>query len=268
MIALLQSGVPEHREPALSVIASVAASAEHKLHAFAERLLPELASFLSQAPPSDPLPPEVKARAIECAGLLFGCVPKETALFLAPALASTALAALTESSTELREFTFGFFGHLADAIGPAAAELLPRVVPVAAALCVEDDMEGEMPGKRGGDEEDEEGEEGGMQLDVRTGVTEEKCSAAHCIASLAKACGAAFMPFMADARKAAESCAKHAYPEVRRVGLGPLPVCTPRLLPTESQSPADGLEYAPWPVFREKKCCLERTQLRYACDVC
>ena len=70
---------------------------------------------------------DARARATECAGLLLGCVDRDRALHFAPGLARAALPALGTDSPELREYTFGFFSHLFEAVGPAAAELLPAV---------------------------------------------------------------------------------------------------------------------------------------------
>jgi len=230
LLALLEHGAaaqPRLLEPALSVVASVASAAERRLAGYAEGLLPALEGLLARPGPG--VTADARARATECAGLLLGCVDRDRALHFAPGLARAALPALGTDSPELREYTFGFFSHLFEAVGPAAAELLPAVAAAAMAACRQDDGCGDGGGGGGGGgDSDGDGDGGGDSdsdgdsdggrgrlMEVRTGVMEEKCSAAQCLGKMARHAGPAFLPLLPEVVPLLETLATYFHPHVR-----------------------------------------------------
>ena len=225
--ALMHTDDPHLREPVLSVVASVAASAEGHFAPHAEALLPLMPHLMAA---SGPGAPEVRARATECAGLLLSCLGPDRAVTLAQEPARVALQALASTSShELREYCFGFFGQLAEAAPALAGDVLAAVLPAALAATEQDDGAptrvgpggggrgggaGESSGAEGSDSDDED--DSALQLAaVRTGLVEEKCAATQCIGKLAGAAGAAFGPSLPAACRAVEAMCGHFHEEVR-----------------------------------------------------
>ena len=162
---------------------------------------------------------------------------------------ASALAGLQLELPELREYTYGFFGQLAELIGAEIAPIVPQLLPrlletinnedtisfdspeekegglkaVARALSkgVTND-DGPCDGDGEGEEEESEEEDddsddddGGPTLSIRTALLDEKASAAHCISELAKHAGAAFAPHIDACMPPMLNATGYFHPDVR-----------------------------------------------------
>lgn len=145
---------------------------------------------------------------------------------------------------ELREYTFGFFGQMAELMGPEIALLLPPLLPhliraIQQEECAElsaderarllarlgpdvdgeddDELEG-LEGDAGDDddeEEDEEDDDDGGLPGVHTALLDEKAAAVHCVGACAAYGGAAFAPHIEGVMGPLLGCADHFHSDVR-----------------------------------------------------
>jgi len=278
--------------PALSLLAAVAAAAGRGFAPLAPNVLPALSHLMaSRGTSAGAL--SARARATECAGLVVGSLSRDEASRWLPTLAEGAIWALgpamdsnpastdahpatgasrvARAGVELREHAFGFFGAAAPVAAPSlAAQLLAAAGPAALAALGADDGPARGVGRRDrGDDGDDGGGDGpstssggssegrdgggGLALQVRSGLVDEKAAALLCLGRLHRAvcpprptpqptsafdpAAAGFDPAAASAAappprapppdealllrsfEAAEAASDHFHPDVRRQAL-------------------------------------------------
>lgn len=128
------------QESALSTIASVAATAEGHFSRYAAATLPVLKHFMMY---TTDVHLATRARATECLGLVCAALGREAVRPVLGEYLPLALQGLQLDYAELREYTYGFFAALADALGPEIAQYLEVVVPAAVDSVDSNDMEAE-----------------------------------------------------------------------------------------------------------------------------
>jgi len=233
LLHLLRTSPLKIQEMVLSAIASVAASAQGSpvFLGYAQQLLPLLLELMQQESPKAVL--KARARATECAGLVLQSIGREqcSRLPVAGHIVHAALQGLlTIDDTELREWSYGFFHHLADTIKEDVTPLMSQIVDKAlASLDLADEgraeeREGEEGGEReeedDDDDDDDDDDAGTRRFSVRTGVMDEKCAATLCLGSLARAAGQHFMKQMADVIPAVVEMTQYFHEDVRRQAYG------------------------------------------------
>ena len=231
---MLQTSRHETQQMAISALASVALAAGSQFTPYYETVFGFMRVLLQQTGEQELL---LRARALECVGLMNLAVGRTVCEPVLHECTASALAGLALELPELREYTYGFFGQLAELIGaevvPVVPSLLPRLLET---LEAEDTIEFESPdgngsdgglaavarqlskgvpkdvtvdGGEGEDDEDEDedddeedddddsDDDGGPVLSVRTALLDEKAAAAHCVGEMARHAGGAFAPHIA-----------------------------------------------------------------------
>jgi len=235
LTALLRDSTRATQEMAISALAAVAMSAGKQFRPYFETIYSLVRVLLHQTGAGELT---LRARALECIGLMNLAVGREVCEPVLPEVTAAALEGLQLDLPELREYTYGFFAQLSELlqgdVAPILPQLLPRVLqsldfedcidfgdddkpPSAMAALVASinakgasgapaadsgaaDVDGDRDPDGGDDDDDdddddEDDEDGGeRRLSIRTGLLDEKASAAHCIAECAKHAGAAFAP--------------------------------------------------------------------------
>ncbi|CAG9461228.1 unnamed protein product [Pedinophyceae sp. YPF-701] len=211
LVALLKNSPLRVQELALSAMASIAASAETAFTPHAEQLLPLLHQLMTRTE-DDIL--SARARATECAGLVLQAIGKEQAIKAAGPFVDATMAGFALDFSELREWSYGFFAHLADVLGEDAKPLVSQVVPRALTSCGLQDAVRDKDGVL--DLEDSDDDEPIKGFSVRTGVMDEKCAATHCLGRLSRATGPHFMDAMPQAMPVVVEMTNYFHEEVRR----------------------------------------------------
>ncbi len=204
LVAMLDSAVvpPPLKEMALSAAASAAGAAGEAFHPFLPELLPRLQQCLCI---TEDAGLKVRARALECLGMLVSAPGGREAFapLLAPAMTAAA-AGFELDFSELREYGHGFYAAAASVAGAQFAPWLPGVVQQAQSSLALDDGVSYDTGSDSDDSDVADGERGGdaddngrmRNFSVRTGVLDEKSAAARALGEYALHCGAAFTPFL------------------------------------------------------------------------
>ena len=145
---MLQTSRHETQQMAISALASVALAAGSQFTPYYETVFGFMRVLLQQTGEQELL---LRARALECVGLMNLAVGR-TVCEPCFTSATSALAWLALELPELREYTYGFFGQLAELIGaevvPVVPSLLPRLLET---LEAEDTIEFESPDGNGSD---------------------------------------------------------------------------------------------------------------------
>jgi hypothetical protein len=137
----------------------------------------------------------LRARATECVGLAVQAIGGAARPFIPEAM-EAALAGLSLDCAELKEFSYGFFSNIAEAIKADFAVYLSPVMGPIWASCESSDgitatssSSNPLLGEIEADEYEDE------DVSIRTSFLDEKASAAHAIGMLASTIGAAFLPY-------------------------------------------------------------------------
>ena len=134
---------------AISALASVALAAGSQFTPYYETVFGFMRVLLQQTGEQELL---LRARALECVGLMNLAVGRTVCEPVLHECTASALAGLALELPELREYTYGFFGQLAELIGaevvPVVPSLLPRLLET---LEAEDTIEFESPDGNGSD---------------------------------------------------------------------------------------------------------------------
>ncbi|BDA47413.1 Importin-4 [Coccomyxa sp. Obi] len=204
-------GSVESQLSALGAISSAASAAGSGFQPYAAAVLPLLRSYMNITE-EEMLP--CRARATEAVGIIACAVGKDAMGGSIPDFVGAALQGMALDHSELREYTNGMLGHLAETLGEEFAPFLPNAVQAAIASCSQDDgvaeensdEEGTAETKSesiGSDDEadeevdDEDEEDASRRLNVRTGVLDEKAAATQALGAYAKATLAHFAPYIA-----------------------------------------------------------------------
>jgi hypothetical protein len=205
------------KELALSAAASAAAAAGQAFHPFLPQLMPRLQACLCL---TDDTHLNMRSRALECFAMLLtapGARDVFSPLFAEAMQAASAGFAPELDYSELREYGHVFFAAAASTAGPDFAPWLQGVIQHAfASLDLDDGVTfDDSDDDDDGDSADGDDERRVRNLSVRTGVLDEKASAARALGEYARLCGAAFTPFMADVLPALLRLASYFHENVR-----------------------------------------------------
>ena len=188
------------KELALSAAASAAAAAGQAFHPFLPQLMPRLQMCLVL---TEDTYLNLRSRALECFAMLL-TAPGAREVFsplFADAMAAAASGFAPELDfSELREYGHVFFAAAASTAGPDFAPWLQGVIQHAfASLDLDDGVTFDSDSDDAdGASDDGDDERRVRNLSVRTGVLDEKASAARALGEYARLCGTAFTPFVTD----------------------------------------------------------------------
>jgi hypothetical protein len=238
LVELLMTGSLKVQETATAAISSTAAAVimaasagdveQEVFHPYINQILPVFKQIMSTET-ADVF--QLRARATECAGIFAQCYEKEQGAALLAELMPFVYAGIHLDSSELREFSYGFFANAAEVLEADFAQYLPNAMSAIYSSMMndefnwadddEDEIEGGMNPlggiELGSDDSDEEGGMmgGGKMFSVRTALLEEKASACQCIGSLAEHVGDAYAPYMEQSVQLLYGLADYFHEEVR-----------------------------------------------------
>ncbi|CAL5224745.1 g7478 [Coccomyxa viridis] len=241
---------------ALSAISSSAAAAGPGFTPYARDALALLRGFMDI---TDEEKLRCRVRATEAVGVIAASVGMEV---LGPSLqdfVAAALRGLQIEDSELREFTHGMLGSIADKLGKDFAPFLPHAVEAAFASCSQEDgtagddseEEGSAEAKSESlgsdiddDEEDEDDEEGASRrLNVRTGILDEKAAAAQALGLYAKGTLELYGPYVERTLSILQRMASYFHDDVREQAydsLAYLVAATAKAFPTSAPGKVSG----------------------------
>ena len=208
------------KELALSAAASAAAAAGQAFHPFLPELMPRLQMCLCL---TEDTYLNLRSRALECFAMLL-TAPGAREVF-SPLFADAMTAAAAGFSpeldySELREYGHVFFAAAASTAGPDFAPWLQGVIQHAfASLDLDDGVTFDDSDDDDDDDDaasaDCDDERRVRNLSVRTGVLDEKASAARALGEYARLCGSAFTPFVPTVLPALLRLASYFHENVR-----------------------------------------------------
>eukprot|EP01087_Luapelamoeba_hula_P011655 TRINITY_DN3193_c0_g1_i2.p1 TRINITY_DN3193_c0_g1~~TRINITY_DN3193_c0_g1_i2.p1 ORF type:complete len:806 (-),score=109.49 TRINITY_DN3193_c0_g1_i2:787-3204(-) len=195
LLSLLRRSDSEVQELAMSAMSAIVEAAGDAFIPFFMEILQYIKVIMAQENDEYLI---LRCRATECAGVLALAVKKENIIAHVPELMTLACAGMKLEFCELREYTYGFFTHIAECIGPDFQSYLPAVMELALHSCLSSD------GVVYYDGEEQGTVEGIQQLKTLNPINvsmpqsflDEKAAASHAIGSLAKHTGAAFFPYV------------------------------------------------------------------------
>ncbi|KAK9905642.1 hypothetical protein WJX75_003705 [Coccomyxa subellipsoidea] len=245
-------GSVESQLSALGAISSAAAAAGSGFRPYAAAVLPLLRSYMNIAE-KEMLP--CRARATEAVGIIACAVGKEAMGTSIPDFIAVALQGMALDNTELREYTNGMLGHLAETLGKEFTPFLPAAVQAAIASCSQDDGVAEDNSDEEGtaetksesigsdDEADEEGddeddEDPSRRLNVRTGVLDEKAAATQALGVYARETLAHYAPYIEQTLGVLLRMASYFHDDVREQAyeaLSFLVAATTKAFPADAQ---------------------------------
>eukprot|EP01119_Soliformovum_irregulare_P017178 TRINITY_DN5056_c0_g2_i2.p1 TRINITY_DN5056_c0_g2~~TRINITY_DN5056_c0_g2_i2.p1 ORF type:complete len:1064 (+),score=402.94 TRINITY_DN5056_c0_g2_i2:21-3212(+) len=216
LIEILNSGNNELKELAISAISSTSAAAGAALVPYFPKLM-EFMKALLTIQDDENLP--LRCRATECIGLMAQAVGKDVFQVEIEPTMKAAIQGLAMDYVELREYTYGFFSHMATVMKEEFAKFLPIVVPFIVAsiestdgiISTENPTENDVEGLS----DDEDDEEGDVSRHVRTAFLDEKSSACYCIGVLAEHAGPQFLPYMDRIMKSFHNLTHYFHEDVR-----------------------------------------------------
>ena len=258
LVELLLHGTRKVQETATAAISSTAAAVifaassgdveQEVFHPYVEQILPVFKQIMT-ATTEDMF--VLRARATECLGILVQCYEKEQAAQMIGELMPLVFAGLSDiDSSEVREFTYGFFANAAEVMEEGFAPYLDAAMkPVFISLQQQDIMwdddgsEDEIQGGADGQpltidlgSDDSDGGEGEIfggarGFSVRTALLDEKASACQCVGNLAEHTGTAFAPYIEQSLKFMSELSDYFHEEIRgavRSSMGRLVLATSR----------------------------------------
>ena len=141
---LLQNSSSDTQQMAISALASVALAAGTKFRPHFARVFAFMRVLLHQTGDEALL---LRARAMECIGVMNLAVGREHCEPVLHECVTQAIAGLELDLPELKEYTYGFFGQLAELIGAEIGPILPQIMPkLLASLDAEDAISMDSPG--------------------------------------------------------------------------------------------------------------------------
>lgn len=237
LVELLRKGNAEIQEMAISAISAAAAAAGKHFEPYYQGILEMMKQLMSITTKDHIL---LRSRAIECAGIVATAVGKDAFAPALPFFMDAAVKGLKlPNSVELREFTYSFFGNVAEALQEDFKVFLPDILP----LILEglesnegmnahvDDDESRYRDLLNDDDESEEDEDNDDEEDgtssrvaytVGASFIDEKKQALQSLSVIALATGSHFVPYIEQCMKTIQSLADHIHPDIRRATLDPL----------------------------------------------
>ncbi len=198
---MLQHSERHTRERCVSALGSVATAAGADFMPYFEPVYGLVRVILVQTNSADMM---LRARATECVGAMALAVGRERCPDnLLRECISLAIQGLELNVATLREYTFAFFGQLAELMGAELAPLLPPLLAQLLTTLEMDELEEtDKAGRRdslglgGGDgcDDDDDDDDDGTPLTIKSSLIEEKVAALSCIDSCAEHLAAAFAP--------------------------------------------------------------------------
>lgn len=255
LIELLMTGSRKVQETAVAAISSTAAAVimaasagdveQEVFHPYIDQILPVLKQIMT-AETEDVF--QLRARATECAGILTQCYDGDQAAALLADMMPFVYAGLKLDSSELREFSYGFFANAAEVLQGGFEPYLPATMEAVYLSMMSNDImwdgeddEEEIEGGTnigggidlGSDDSDEEGLGAGMKaFSVRTAMLDEKASACQCIGNLAEHVGVCYGPYIEQSLQLLYDLADYFHEDVRgavRGSMGPLVLAASRI---------------------------------------
>ncbi|PNX92656.1 importin beta-4 [Trifolium pratense] len=202
LLAALQNSSRILKETCMSAIGSMASAAEQAFIPYAERVLELMKNFMVLTNDEDL---RSRARATELVGMVAMSVGKTRMEPILPPYIEAAISGFGLEYSELREYTHGFFGNVAEILGDNFAQYLPHVVPLAFSSCNLDDgsaidideCDDEIAnGFEGVSSDDEAHDEPRVRnISIRTGVLDEKAAATQALGIFAQHTTISYAPY-------------------------------------------------------------------------
>ncbi|XP_045817524.1 importin-4-like [Trifolium pratense] len=205
LLAALQNSSRILKETCMSAIGSMASAAEQAFIPYAERVLELMKNFMVLTNDEDL---RSRARATELVGMVAMSVGKTRMEPILPPYIEAAISGFGLEYSELREYTHGFFGNVAEILGDNFAQYLPHVVPLAFSSCNLDDgsaidideCDDEIAnGFEGVSSDDEAHDEPRVRnISIRTGVLDEKAAATQALGIFAQHTTISYAPYLEE----------------------------------------------------------------------
>lgn len=225
LLEALQSNRRDLQLTCMSAIGSAAAAAEQAFVPYVERVLELMESFMVLTKDEEL---SARARATELVGIIALAVGRPTIEPVLPGFIEAAITGFSLDFSELREYTHGFLGNVAEVLEEGLVQYLPRIAPLALASCnlddgtaldvddSEDDGAG-LPNGFGGVSSDEDNHDNRRvrNFSVRTGVLDEKAAATQALGLFALHTKAAFVPFLPETLTVLKKHAGYFHEDVR-----------------------------------------------------
>mmetsp|Transcript_7080 Transcript_7080/g.26039 ORF Transcript_7080/g.26039 Transcript_7080/m.26039 type:complete len:1099 (+) Transcript_7080:125-3421(+) len=226
---VLQSPKRDVQLMTIHAISSLAAASQAAFVPYVKGVLTALLGFLSL---TEDKVLELRAAATECAGIVVKAVGIEAIEDVIAPLVELIFQGFTLDYSELREYSHGFFCHLAEVLGERFAPYLERVVPLAMNSANTDDGAvfdfGDEDGGGGlqslvtqlGDDDDDDEfdmdpEDLLKGISVRTGVLDEKAAALSALGTYALKCGAQYKPYIESTVEVLDQLSTYFHEDVR-----------------------------------------------------
>ncbi|GAU24360.1 hypothetical protein TSUD_390690 [Trifolium subterraneum] len=205
LLAALQNSSRVLKETCMSAIGSIATAAEQAFIPYAERVLELMKNFMVLTNDEDL---RSRARATELVGMVAMSVGKTGMEPILPPYIEAAISGFGLEYSELREYTHGFFGNVAEILGDNFAQYLPHVVPLAFSSCnlddgsaidideCDDDIANGFEGVSSDDEAHDEPRV--RNISIRTGVLDEKAAATHALGLFAQHTTISYAPYLEE----------------------------------------------------------------------
>eukprot|EP01121_Diplochlamys_sp_Union-15-3_P015584 TRINITY_DN5188_c0_g1_i1.p1 TRINITY_DN5188_c0_g1~~TRINITY_DN5188_c0_g1_i1.p1 ORF type:complete len:831 (+),score=142.12 TRINITY_DN5188_c0_g1_i1:157-2493(+) len=243
LLHLLKFGKKQLREMSISAISAVATSSKKKFLPYYEVTINLMKEMMLITNLEQIL---LRCRATECAGVIAVAVGKEIFKDVLPFFMDQACKGLTiedKGESDLREYTYSFFAHIAEILGYDFATYLPVVIPLVleGMDSTSGIYENVPPEERGlqalleDDEQDKQNTDGDdieeelEQIDlndvkytVGSSFLDEKLQALHALSIFALACGPHIIPFVQRCLQSLEILIRYIHPDIRRGALAPL----------------------------------------------
>lgn len=224
---LLTKGSLRVQEVAISVISTVSNASGVKFLPYSEAILKMMSTLMVQ---KNTETISLRARATECVGNIAGAIGKN---FNFKPFILAAIDGLSIESSDLKEYTYGFFSNMALALGEEFSVYLPAIM--GHLINSVNAKDSELHKEAGeslvmnviGEDEDEEEEESDIEVDggnivVYTSVLDEKASAISTLGVISEMCKDKFDLYLSKTFEAISLNITHFHYNIRREAVGAL----------------------------------------------
>ncbi|XP_023756369.1 uncharacterized protein LOC111904893 isoform X1 [Lactuca sativa] len=209
LLVALQNSPKKLHETCLSAISSVASATQKAFLPYVERVLELMKTFMVLTNEEDLCS---RARATELVGIVAMIAGKDKMESVLPFFIEAAISGYGLECSTLREYTHGFFSIVAEILEDGMVQYLPYVVPLAFSSCNLDDGFADKVDDSDEDEDligfdtvssdDESQDEPRVQnINIRTGVLDEKAAATQALGLLAFHTKNAYDPYLEETLK-------------------------------------------------------------------
>eukprot|EP01121_Diplochlamys_sp_Union-15-3_P014430 TRINITY_DN4596_c0_g1_i1.p1 TRINITY_DN4596_c0_g1~~TRINITY_DN4596_c0_g1_i1.p1 ORF type:complete len:1095 (-),score=205.07 TRINITY_DN4596_c0_g1_i1:21-3005(-) len=236
-VGILKNGKKNLQTMAITLISAAAASAKKSFLPYYEITINLMRELMLVTNPEQL---ELRSQATECAGVLALALGKEVfqgvaAFFLEQAIKGLSL---NDGNSNLKEYTYAFFAHFAEAWESDIVSYLPVLLPLVLNGCdsIEDPKgdqgkreelewlkDDEAEGDMNSDSDDEDvDDDANVKYIISSSFADEKLQALHALNVLALASGPHFVPHVLRCLDSIEILIRYIQPNIRKGSLPPL----------------------------------------------